>query len=114
MSRGLGRLQQEILATLDPAQERVKQAYGTYEFMSRVHDGGVAICHGQRFRVPDGVYDLRAVLRVLKRQKGISQYGNGGGVFSAAFSRAIRGLIKRGHLVSRSQSREIRFVERKR
>src|SRR5258708_4033860 len=99
MSKGIGQLQRDILARLD----------------------------SPRTEVEEGVYDLRLVARYVAGP-GDAQYHSGApkfalpfyqsGSFSAAFSGAVRSLMRRGELeeVHRFHrgggSRQIRFVRR--
>ena len=94
MSRGLGKLQREILGALDPAQACVNEAFGTYEFMSHVHDGGWVKCRGCKVLLAPGIYDLRAVHRWLRKQTVVRNKAS----FDVAVSRAVRGLVTRGIL----------------
>jgi hypothetical protein len=103
MSKGLGKLQRDILASLNSPRTEVEK----------------------------GIYDLRRVARFVAKPRVTAVYGGPEDdkfacpyepfpAFSAAFSRAIRALIKRGELeeVSRAHrwggrlSRQIRFVRR--
>jgi len=118
MSKGLGALQRRILDCLDnpPAQPQVK--------------------YGPRMEVEKGVYDLRTVARYVVGGEAAKldvdefpdfpscakwrQQFYSDTAFSAAFSRAVRSLIKRGELeeVRRSLwdgrlTRQVRFVHRR-
>ncbi len=100
MSRGLGRLQQKIVETLSVTkQPGLIYSGGDNRFggdkatFARVHN----LC----LLLSDDVYDLRAASHLLFRQTGRTEgcpdYPSAG--FSACFSRAIRGLVRRGTLV---------------
>lgn len=84
MSRGLGRMQREILASLDEA--------GALHWVDAA-------------RYPADCRDLRAVLHVLAKRHGMTfgQPHDWPGFyihdeFRVSFSRAVRTLIERGHL----------------
>ncbi len=118
MSRGLGRLQREILDTLDDAKQETVSYRGGYNHLalgrevlaagrSRFDEdfyrrlGIVVRDHGRKARLPEGVYDLAASRQHL-RQAAPGRVDHGGGAtpaFQAAFSRAVRGLVQRGLLV---------------
>ena len=89
MSRGLGKLQQAIL---DSSSRLYNQ---TKPFVSLRPPP-----YGVRFKPADGVCDLRAVLRDLaKIHNAYSHCRFIKATFQAAFSRAVRSLIRRGLLV---------------
>jgi hypothetical protein len=96
MSRGLGKLQREILATLPIAQGAVGEYRGGYwKWKGWVTSGGCSL------KLADGVYDLRAVLRVLAMARGEMEtrglpYIRTG--FRVSFNRAVASLIQRGEL----------------
>ena len=132
MSRGLGKMQQAILAALEPA----KRAH----FEGKLHYRGGASSanfhseqaekhlrtrrqqmihfHGQDRILPDDAYDLRATLAYLSRttragrriSNQLLQDWEVDRRFAISFSRAVRTLINRGELVRLLPSREIRFV----
>ncbi len=100
MSRGLGRLQQKIVETLSVTkQPGLIYSGGDNRFggdkatFARVHN----LC----LLLSDDVYDLRAASHLLFQQTGRTQgcpdYPSAG--FSACFSHAVRGLVRRGTLV---------------
>jgi hypothetical protein len=79
VSRGLGRLQVEILERLQPT--------------------GWVTAYGHRFEPAPHVYDLRAVLPVLTSlHNAYSHCRFVRPAFQASFSRAVRGLLRRGVL----------------
>ena len=104
MSRGLGRLQREILDTLDEAKANVTRYHGSsWRGPGWVHARGIDV------PLPDHVYDLRASVRYLAGRHGAvygagrDGYGLTGYVdtaFAAGFSRAAAGLVVRGDLVA--------------
>jgi hypothetical protein len=105
MSKGLGELKRRILDCLDnpPAQTQAE--------------------YGPRMEVEKGVYDLRIVARFVAGGEAAVYFGSPfypTASFSAAFSRAVRSLIRRGELEEvrhanrwgGSLSRQTRFVRR--
>lgn len=90
MSKGLGWLQREILATLAVSQSEPCRGWD--------HWYDWTIAHGRTVRLAPGVYDLRRNLMYLARRHrrlaACQSYASGS--FQAAHSRAVRGLIKRG------------------
>jgi hypothetical protein len=102
MSRGLGALQREILATLEAARY-----YQTSYRGGDVDDYGWVRYHSREFRLPDDVYDMRQSLAYIASAHGkVSQhYTTVGGVgvdsaFQASFSRALKGLHAGGYLAA--------------
>ncbi len=79
MSRGLGRLQGEILAALHAHELLTEFRYQGHHFTPATA----------------GLYDLREIAREVAQQL---HRQDGDGAFSAAFSRAVRGLVRRGFL----------------
>jgi hypothetical protein len=79
MSRGLGKLQREILAGLEAQEPVTEFGYHGHWFTPTI----------------TGLYDLRALAPVVAQRL---QKPGGDGPFSAAFSRAVRGLVRRGML----------------
>jgi hypothetical protein len=79
MSRGLGKLQREILAGLEAQEPVTEFGYHGHWFTPTI----------------TGLYDLRALAPVVAERL---QKRGGDGPFSAAFSRAVRGLVRRGVL----------------
>ena len=134
MGRGLGRVQRDILATLEEAKAAMPRYQGARWGPPYGHEGepGWVSSRGGRVRLPDGVYDLRCSLRYLARRDGqVYAQGEERGLgyvsegYRVAFSRAARGLLRRGLLVAvsphsgrpverRSDGRrhEVRFVRR--
>lgn len=106
MSRGLGALQREILAAL-PAS---KPPHASYRGGGADARGVFARAYALFLYLPADVYDLRAVSFALSRPDGAGgregrRQGAGAGypgrqdnAYSAAFSRAVRGLVARGVL----------------
>jgi hypothetical protein len=95
MSHGLGKMQRLIMEEL------------------RSSKGGVWIERPWSFDVdcPEGVYDLRAISFKLARQHGgISHCNFILAAWQASFSRAVRGLVKRGVIDSNGNNRQRRFV----
>jgi hypothetical protein len=121
LSRGLGKLQREILDTLedakryfaDPAQAVERQFLGiTFKsFPSYLgsapifRDGdprqlepGWVQQEAGGFRIPETVYDLRASCRYLAIRHNAAYCVGIEGRFQASFSRAVRSLVSRGAL----------------
>ena len=96
MSRGLGKLQRDILNTFGEAREYFKSEKCRYRGMAW---GGVdyLIHNGREIKVKPYVYDLRASLKYLalkyNRLYGANYVDV---VFQASFSRAVKLLIERG------------------
>lgn len=82
MSRGLGRLQLEILESISSPNpiEEWTEAYK------------------RRFRLMEPACDLRAVLRETAKMHNAYSYGCVKSTYQASFSRAVRGLLRRGLL----------------
>jgi hypothetical protein len=102
MSRGLGKLQREILDALEPAAKWAATALYTGKGY-RDGEGNVR-ARSRHVTLKPGVYDLRATLRYMAKQRGAT-YANGSFVnnsFQASFSRAARGLVERGYLTEYS------------
>src|ERR1700761_5906376 len=97
MSRGLGKLQRAILESLDEAKIQETQYHGC-----KPDDYEGIRYHGSTFVPSDGLYDLRASVQFLARATGNLRSYRITPSFSAAFSRAVRGLIKAGYLESDS------------
>jgi len=105
MGRGTGFLQQQIL-NYAPASRR-PEIVADLSYRGKVGwgpDNGVS-AYGFTVVMADGVYDLRAVLRVIaNRQKRIrnireSDYPEVDGGLQASFSKAVKGLVRRGLLI---------------
>ncbi len=109
MSRGLGRLQREILDSLDASTDQGHAFRAGSNGHSGVHvDTGepffwprTARYHGLKVEVPEHVYDVHAVSAYLAKARAFGRldYGNQDWSFRASFSRALRGLVQRGLLV---------------
>jgi hypothetical protein len=121
VSRGLGKLQREIIETLDDAKlyfadpaNGVEKSFLGHTFTSlpsykggspfyrdgdpRLEEPGW-VTHGRSFRVSDNVYDLRASAKYIAKRRGLDPYRDHGVVvFEASFSRAVRTLLQRGLL----------------
>jgi hypothetical protein len=103
MSRGLGKLQREILDTLDEAKRHfIEEQYrggdggGGYGSDSRWNRPGWVKHAGATFRIGLLIYDLRASCCYLATRHSAFEYGHHlQPRFQAAFSRAARGLVKR-------------------
>lgn len=106
MSKGIGKLQREILENLDASKKYFEQEYKSYRGYDFIHThesftlGGWIISRGFKVKLPDDVYDLRAVLKYLaiknnKMQPCPSYVSD---KFQASFSRALKSLLKRGLL----------------
>ncbi len=101
MSRGLGKLQREILATLDEARERQTIYAGSDSYPGG--EIGWVKTYGAVVQIAPHVYDLRASARYLALRQPDCL---GGGytratvknVFAAAFSRAVASLVCRRRL----------------
>lgn len=122
MSRGLGKLQREIIETLDDAKRYfadpangVEKSFLGHAFTSlpsykggspfyrdgdpRLEQPGWVTAHGGIFRIIDNAYDLRASAAYLMKRRGLDPYRDlGVVVFEASFSRAVRTLVQRGLL----------------
>lgn len=105
MSRGLGKLQLEILATLDDAKWKQDSYSGSgMSLVSglrdvRWHHPGWITRGRWLARIAEDVYDLRASCRFIMAQRGVRPGGNAAYALQAAFSRAVRGLVDRGVLI---------------
>jgi len=111
MSRGLGKLQSEILGSLDTSKE---YRFVPYYWGGENADGKLVVRttvrhHGQHHELPDDVFDLRAVKKVValldrpKRtrssyQENYTQDFYYDFAFETAFYRAVRSLGERGWL----------------
>jgi len=115
MSRGLGRMQRDILDTLDEAKAAALPYQGRSILLTHPEPGWVSH-RGQRFRMDGDCYDLRASLRFLAHRAGQTYAPEAYvcGAFQSSFSRAARGLLARGLLTAtnRGHSRHVRFVRR--
>jgi hypothetical protein len=107
MSRGLGKMQREILGTLDEAKRHFGEDYsyrgGFNEFgiAPRWKLPGWVVHRGAVFRLGETIYDLRASCRYLaQRHDGLDRGCWLELRFQASFSRAVRGLLKRRLLVA--------------
>jgi hypothetical protein len=98
MSKGLGKLQREILEALEEAKIKaldVENLY--YNGMGLTWKPGWVFYKGRDVKIPDDVYDLRVTVKFLAKKYG-KTYCRGCYVessFQASFSRAVKSLIKR-------------------
>lgn len=119
MSRGLGRVQRDILATLDTAKQAApfyKGGTGRGAWWVRDWQPGIVGHWGREARLPDGVYDLRCSLRYLLIRDGLlpdqqhppswttnpdpeNPDSRAYERYRVAFSRAVRSLVARGLLI---------------
>ena len=106
MSRGLGTLQQRILATLDLAKQAAPRYRGSGEGVLgsacrgvplRIDPAGWIWYRDGCVQLADDVYDLRCSAAYLAELSGVSPYIRG--PFRAAFCRAVRGLVHRKQLI---------------
>ena len=95
MSRGLGWLQVEILATLEEAKGFYRSYCGGHWDVPTW-----SYPRGGRVLLADGMYDLRTSCKYLARKHGRLQACPAfiSEVFQSAFSRAVRTLVSRGKL----------------
>ena len=97
MSRGLGWLQREIIDTLEEAKQQTTRYKGAGYYGG--YGPGWIKCRGIDIELADHVYDLRASMIYLARKHNrISHCSYAESAFQASFSRAVRGLTKRGLL----------------
>jgi len=98
MSKGLGYLQHEILDSLKYSKTDKQLWYIGCDWMRDLP--GWVIHRNKRFLLDDAMYDLRGVLKLMAKRNN-KTYCNGSYVensYQASFSRAVRGLEKRGVL----------------
>jgi hypothetical protein len=139
MSRGLGKMQRDILNALEPAKQahasggldyRGGASWANYHSEQGEKYSGkpreqMVRSNGQDRALPADAYDLRATLAYLSRttkagrhiENPILQSWDVDRRFAVSFSRAVRTLIERGELVQllpdgARDVREIRFVAR--
>jgi hypothetical protein len=102
MSRGIGRLQRAMLAAWEPA----KWSGATYRGNSWGYINTV-VARGREIDLGDHLYDARAVCRYVAREQGrLDHLGHPTPAFTAAFSRALRGLVRRGYLLPSRQPKD--------
>ncbi len=130
MSRGLGKMQREILDTLEEAKQEMFRYHGSarlepiyiepggrfkegFWFTEKSEPGWVR-SGGRVWQLPDDVYDLRASLKYLAlRHSAVYAASYVESAFQASFSRAVKGLVCRGLLDTRGivyLPRQRRFV----
>jgi len=99
MSRGLGKLQREILATLWEAKQEMWSYHGCarleYPVGHMCNMAGAVIYKGNRVVLENDVFDLFASSRFLLERHGI-RWSWRSEAFKAAFSRAVKSLVARG------------------
>ena len=96
MGRGLGRLEREILDSLEIAKER-QHSYRGYDG-DDWHPGWLVVNRAV-VRIPPDIHDLRATARFLAVKNGAIHAGSViSPAFDASFSRAVRSLLARGYL----------------
>jgi len=122
MGRGLGKLQREILDSLEASRDLRRYHGGGNWKESGLDPRPFVQYRGTRLPLREGVYDLRAVKRAVayadraRRCYGADDYMEN--AFSVAFHRAARALVRRGLLVptyndSRQDPKpQLRFVHR--
>jgi len=103
MGRGLGKLQREILDSLDRSKDAsVVWCYSGGENADPARGWPERIrCGGAQIQVTPDVYDLRAVkLAVARadRERRISHASFVNEAFSVSFHRAVHSLVARGYL----------------
>jgi hypothetical protein len=101
MLLGLGRLQKEILNTLEAAKVEMSPYCGgaSWGILSApFYQPGWVKHLGAVVQLADGLYDLRASLRFLARSRGQMYSSCVYNRFKASFSRAVRLLFARGLL----------------
>ena len=112
MGFGLGKLQREILGSLDESKGWVSyRGCRDWEY-----GPGWVKSHGRYWQLPEGVYDLRGVLAYLAyRDQKYSQCSYVSSSFKASFSRAVKGLLIRRelHRCDYGGRPQVRFVSRK-
>jgi hypothetical protein len=115
VSRGLGTLQRDILRTLETAKlasipyrgcahEEKRQGWPHDRPWPWDQPGWVWV-RGARVQLAEGIYDLRASAAFLAQKAGQTSATDYGGLgyyvhaaFTATFSRAVSGLLRRGAL----------------
>jgi hypothetical protein len=102
MSRGLGKLQREIIETLEEAKQHFSDVFyrggGSLATYRCSHGLGWVIMGKSHFRIADDIYDLRASSLHLAERHDAFRFGIEP-KFQAAFSRAARTLVARGRLL---------------
>ncbi len=111
MSRGLGKLQREILWALDKSRDREHLDF--YRGGTNRNDGSTVVMHHREWMpLPEGVHDLVAVKQIVSKLDRKRTYGHGYDdatyygwhyepAFDSAFYRAVRSLGTRGWLVQK-------------
>jgi hypothetical protein len=108
MSHGLGKMQRAIMDALLPSKRLHRDGNldyrgGSLGYRHRYNIRPHSIHHGKNVELPDGCFDIRAVKELLTRAFGevsrqyVARYESPGAL-NAAFSRAVRSLVKRGLL----------------
>lgn len=102
MGRGLGKLQREILDSLEESKESLPYYQGAVSHAAEPFPfclPGWVIHRSASVQIAAGTYDLMSVSRFLANKRGLRFVE---GAFQTAFSRAVAGLIRRGELVQPS------------
>jgi hypothetical protein len=101
MSRGLGKIEREILTTLNKTEEA---DHFSYRGKGYSYNPGWVFYNGYNVKLADDVYDLRAILKymAIKNEKTYCRNSYVEGSFQASFSRAVKNLIKRKMLLKLS------------
>ena len=103
MGAGIGWLQRDILATLEEAKQACLKYRGSpyWENIGEIRPydkPGWVLCKKNVVRLSDGVYDLRACSHYLAQKHDGMDRQWISVPFQVSFSRAARGLVKRGLL----------------
>ena len=94
MPRGLGKIQLEILDSLDVAMSQPPEYRGAGQEPGWIFHGGLTV------RLNQDVFDLRAVLHYMAQENGKLMGGRVDKYYQEVFSNAVRGLMRRGKLES--------------
>ena len=102
MSRGLGKIEREILSTLNKIKERDLEIDFYYRGVG--YKPGWIFYNGYNIKLTDDVYDLRAILKymAIKNKKTYCRNTYIEESFQASFSRAVKNLVKRKKLLKLS------------
>lgn len=94
MSRGLGKLQREIIATLEEAKQTMVSYHGSawYPGVVPFCEPGWVYYKGTIVQLREDVYDIRASFKFLASRHRERFHES---VFQASFSRAVKGLVTR-------------------
>ncbi len=94
MPRGLGKIQLEILDSLDVAMSQPPEYRGAGQEPGWVCHGGLTV------QLHQDVYDLRAVHHFMAQENGKVIDGHVDKYYQEVFSDAVRALVRRGKLES--------------